>query len=130
MRGGKAGRSFDLAVEAVLRRPLVDGVEQPVHLEIGERALVAQRTGELRLAVPDPGETADQLHADGAERVEVERHALGRAHKLHGRDAPRAGDVVDLVVALMMHAGMFHPPLDVLAAIHAGRADVLAHRKA
>ena len=28
--------------------------------------------------------------------------------------------------ALVMHAGMFHPPLDVLAAIHARRADVLA----
>ena len=32
-------------------RPFVDRVEQPVHLEVGQRALVSQRSRELRLAV-------------------------------------------------------------------------------
>ena len=40
-------------VDAVGRRPLVDGVEQPAELEVGELALVAQRPGELRAAVAD-----------------------------------------------------------------------------
>ena len=63
-------------VHAVGRRPLVDGVEQPVELEVGELALVPQRPGELGAAVADAGEAADQLHADAGERVEVERRRV------------------------------------------------------
>src|SRR4051812_3613385 len=36
---GKAVRRIDLAVEAIPGRPLVYGVQQPVHLEIGHRAI-------------------------------------------------------------------------------------------
>ena len=64
------------------RRPLVDRVEQPAELEVGELALVAQRPGELRAAVADAGEPADELHADARERVEVERRPFGRARRV------------------------------------------------
>ena len=108
----------DRVVDAVGRRPLVDGVEQPAELEVGELALVPQRPGELGAAVADAGETADQLHADAGERVEVERGAFGRAGELHRRHAARPHDVVDLVVALVEHAGRLHPPVDVATPVH------------
>ena len=62
------------------------------------------------------------------ERVEVEGRAVGRAGKLQRGHAARPPDVVDLVVALVEHAGRIHPPLQIPAAIHARRADVLAGR--
>ena len=46
--------------------------------------------------------------------------------ELQRGDAARPVDVVDRVVALVEHAGRVHPPLDVPAAIDAGRPDVLA----
>ena len=78
------------------------------------------------LAVADAGEAADQLHADAGERVEVERRALGRSRELHRRHAAGPHDVVDLVVALVEHAGRLHPPVDVATPVHAGPAHVLA----
>ena len=105
-------------------------VEQPAHLEIGQRAHVAQRAGELRLAVlGDAGEPADEPDADVGQRIEVERRPVGRAGELQRRHPARPLDVVDRVVALVEHAGGVHPPLDVLAAVDAGRADVLADRE-
>ena len=56
--------------------------------------------------------------------------AVGRAGELQRRHPSRPRDVVDLVVALVVHAGGVHPPLHVLAAIDARRADVLADRRA
>ena len=79
-------------------------------------------------SVGDAGETAGQLHAGVGERVEVEGRAVGRSGKLQRGHAPRARDVVHLVVALVEHAGRVHPPFQILAAIHARRADVLAGR--
>jgi hypothetical protein len=47
-------RRIDRVADAVRRGPLVDRVQQPVLLEIGELAQIAQRSGELGLAVPNP----------------------------------------------------------------------------
>src|SRR5262249_9560078 len=119
-------RRIDLVVEAVRAGPFVDQFEQAAHLEIGERTHVAQRTGELRLAVfGDAGETADQLHPDIAERVQVEGGAIRRAGKLQRGYAPRPRDVIHLVVTLVEHARGVHPPFEILAAIDAWRPDVL-----
>ena len=130
-RRPRSGRSAAAARPASSRplvgRPPVDGVEQPVHLEVGQRALVAQRARELQPAVADAGEPADQRDADVGQRVEVERRPLGRADQLERGHPARPGDVVDLVVALVEHAGGVHPPLDVPAAVGPGRPDVLAH---
>src|SRR3954447_6237219 len=46
----EAVRGLDLAVEAVLGHPPVDGIEQPSRLEVGQGALVAQRARELEPA--------------------------------------------------------------------------------
>ena len=54
------------------------------------------------------------------ERVEVDVAAVGRAGELQRRHAARAHDVVDLVVALVVHARGVHPPVDVPAAIARG----------
>jgi hypothetical protein len=45
------------------------------------------------------------------------------------RHAPRPFNVVDLIVALVEHAGGVHPPLQVLAAIEPGCPDVFADRQ-
>ena len=123
-------RRLHRVVEAVRARPFVDEVEQPAHLEIGERAHVAQRPGKLRLAVfGDAGETADQPHADVGEGVEVQGRAVGCAGKLQRGNPSRPRDVVHLVVALVEHAGGVHPPFQILAAIDARRPDVLSDRQ-
>ena len=87
------------------RRPLVDRVQQPVQLEVGELAQVAQRAGELRLAVADAGEPADELRrpSDG-ERVQVDVAPVGIARELERRQGAGAPQVVDLVVALVVQA--------------------------
>src|ERR1700722_10841202 len=114
-------------VDAVVRRPFVDGIEQPPELEVRELALVSQGAGELGLSPVDPGESADQLYTDACERIEVERGPLGCAGELHRRNAPRPYDVVDLVEAFIEHAGCFHPPVDVPVAVHAWPAYVFAY---
>ncbi len=90
--------------------------------------MIAKRTGELRLAVIDAHEAADEFHADIVKRVEIECCASLRAGQLQGRHATGAIDVVDLVIALIQDACRIHPPFDIAAAIDSGRADVLAHR--
>ena len=123
----KAVRRLDLAVEAALGRPAVDDVEQPAELEVGQRALVRKRARELQPAVIDAGEPADQPDAAVGQGIEIQRAPLGRADELERGDPARPLDVVDLVVALVEHAGGIHPPLDVAAAVGPGCADVLAH---
>ena len=59
----------------LLAREAVDDVEQPAELEVGQRALVRQRAGELQPAVIDAGETADQPDAAVAERIEIQSRA-------------------------------------------------------
>ena len=119
----------DLVVAAVLARPLVEGVEQAVHLEVGEREHVAQAAGEQRDAVAHRGPAAHQLDPHGGERVEVERHPLGGADELRGGQPPGAGEVLDLVVPLVPHARVVHPPQHVAAAVDAGHPHVLADRE-
>ena len=51
---------------------------------------------------------------------------LGRADQLRRRDVAGADEVVDLVVALVEHAGGVEPPEDVAAAIGPRHAHVLA----
>ena len=86
-----------------------------------------QRSRELRLSLGDAGDPADELDADVGQRVEVERPALGRAGQLKRRHPPRPVDVIDLVVALVVHAGDVHPPFDVLAPVDARRPHMLAN---
>ena len=61
--------------------------------------------------------------------IEVEGGAVGCAGKLQRGNPSRPRDVVHLVVALVEHAGGVHPPFQILAAIDARRADVLADRQ-
>ena len=101
-----------------------------LHLEIGERAHVAQRSGELCLAAfSDPCESADQPHSYLGEGIEVESRSIGCAGQLQRRNPARPRDVVDLVIALVEDTCGIHPPLQVLATIHSGSSNVLAHRQ-
>ena len=63
-RSARAGRRRIAA--PWLRRPLIERVEQPFHLQIGERELIAQAAGEQRPAVAHRREPADDLDAGGA----------------------------------------------------------------
>ena len=56
-------------------RPLVERVEQALHLQIGEREHVPQPAREQRAAVAHGGEAPHELDADRGERVEIERRA-------------------------------------------------------
>ena len=92
--------------------------------------VVAQRPGELQpCRRADPGQAADDAHAQRAQRVEVDSATVGVAGELQRRHAARALEVVDRVVALVEDAGSVHPPLDVRAAIASRHADVLADRQ-
>ena len=122
-------RQLHLIVEPVLGGPLVDGVKQPALFQVGEGALVAERAGELCLAVREPGERAHEPHPQIGECVEIQRAPLRRPDQLGRRNPPCADDVVDLVVSLVVQPGAVHPPQDVLAAIDARHADMLADRK-
>ena len=108
--------------------PLVERVEEAVHLEVGQRKHVPQAAREERAAVAHHRQPADDLDAHGVERVEIERRALGRAHELRRRQPSRARQVVDLVVALVPHARAIHPPQHVAPAVGARQPHVLAHR--
>ena len=115
-RSGSPG-GLELTVEPVLGRPLVDRVEQPAELEVGQRAHVAQRPGELRPPVADPGESPDEADPDRRQGVEIERRPRRCADDLQRREPAHPDDVVDLVVALVHHADVVHPPLDVAAPV-------------
>ena len=70
-------------IKALLARPLVAETQQSAHLEIGQRAHVAQRSGKLRLTVfADTANAANQLHAYFGKSVDVECRSIGRACKL------------------------------------------------
>ena len=117
-------RLVDSGVGAAL--PLVEAIEQAVQLEIGETAGVGQPAGEEGHAVADRPEATDDLDAELGERVEVERSALGSADQLRRRNVAGPDEIVDRVVALVEHAGGFHPPEDVAASIGARHPHVLA----
>ena len=115
----EAMRRLHLIVEPVLGGPLVDGVEQPALLQVGQGALVTERAGKLCLAFREPGERAHEPHPQIGERVEIQRGPLWRPDQLGRRNPPCAHDVVDLVVSLVVQTGAVHPPQDVLAAVGA-----------
>src|SRR5690606_13439391 len=119
-------RRPELAAVTALLCPFVEPVEQTRELQVGHRAMVAQRAGELRLAVRGADEPADELDAALGQRVLIERRALGRADELRRRHAARADDIVDLVVALVEDADGVEPPLDIEPAIRARHPDMLA----
>src|SRR5690606_31381746 len=79
-------------------RPLVEPVEQPVHLEIGEREQVLETAREERLAVADGGEPPDELDAGSAQGIQVERRSLGRADELRRRQIARTLEIVYFIV--------------------------------
>ena len=117
---------IQLAVKIVRRRPLVEHLQQPVQLEVGQLAQVAQRTRELQGAVADAGHASDDAHADRAQRVEVDVAPVGIAGNLERRQVARPVEVLHVVVQLVIHARGVHPPQDVAASIGARRADMLA----
>ena len=70
-RGRRAGRlealgRADVGVARVAARPLVERVEQPIHLQVGQRELIAQPAREQRPAVAHGGQPADELDAGRA----------------------------------------------------------------
>ena len=117
------------ALGARVLGPFVDGVEQPAHLQVGQRAVIGQPAREQRLAVADGGELADDLDPGIAERVQVEAGMVPRPGQLQRGHPAGALDVVDLGPELVQHAGRVHPPLDVAPAIEPGHADMLAGRE-
>ena len=98
-------------------------------LQVRERADVAQAAGEQRAAVADGRPAADQLDAHRRQRAQIERRSLGRPDELRRRQPPRPREIVELVVALVPHAGRVHPPQDIAAAIGARQPHVLPDRE-
>jgi hypothetical protein len=109
--------------------PVVERVEQPFQLEVCERDDVAQTAREERVAVAHRRPAANQLDADLVQRVEIERCSFRGSDELGSRQTPRAGEVLDLVVALVPHTGGMHPPENVTAAVHPGQAYVFSDRQ-
>jgi len=60
---------IDLGIQPFGPSPLVEHSEQPSHLQVGERADVAQAAGEQRAAVTDGRAASHELDADRGERV-------------------------------------------------------------
>ena len=114
-------------VQVVGGGPFIDGVEKPAELQISQLTLVAQRARELRPAIVDACEAADQFHAHAREGIEVEGGPIFRAGELHRRDAAGSDDVIHFVVALVEHARCFHPPMNVPAPVQPRPTHVLAH---
>ena len=123
-------RMSDWRAEAVAHAlcvdPGVDALDQPVHLQVGERATVGQRARKFHPSAVDSDQLADELDPRGARHVEVDRCALGRSDELQGWEATCAVEIVDLVVADVHHASDVHPPLDVTASIDPRQTYVLA----
>ena len=121
----RSGRSTSSSMPAcVAHSSKVD--EQPVHLEIGERARVGQRSGELGDAVAEPAESTDDPDPEITQRVEVDRASLRGADELGRGEMAGADDVVERVVPLVEDACCVGPPEDVAAAVGPGHPDVFA----
>ncbi len=76
-RRGEALGGGDVAAGLVVRDPVVDAIEQSAELQVGHRAVVAQGTGELGLAVGNAGEPAHDLEA--AADVNAFRSSVARS---------------------------------------------------
>ena len=109
--------------------PTIDAGKEPVHLQIGQCAVVGQRSRELRLAVTKADEATHELDARLAQAVEIDGHALRRSDQLGRRQAPRPFDVLDGIVANVHGADGIHPPQDVPSAVGARHSDVLSDGK-
>ena len=117
---------IDLGIQPLGPSPLVEHSEQPSHLQVRERADVAQAAGEQRAAVTDGRAASHELDADRDERVEIERRPLGCPDELRRGQLPRPPEIVELVVALVPDAGRVHPPQDIAAAIGPRQPHVLS----
>ena len=120
----RSGSPRSSPVAAAVARPLVEGVEEAVELQIRQREHVPEPTGEERPAVAGRRDSAHQLDPDRGEGIQVERR-VRRADELRRGQAPGAGQIVDRVVPLVPHARAVHPPEHVASAVPAREADVL-----
>jgi len=119
-------RCRQTGVQFVLGRELVDSLEQAILFEVGVGDDVGERPRELSFRASDLHQFADDVDAGGNEGVEIEGATLWAADELEGRQSPRLGDVVDLVVPLIELTDHVHPPVDVSLAVLAGEPDVAA----
>ncbi len=126
MRVG-SGRGPRPSARPAVSSPVVDGVEEAAELEVGEAADVGQRAGEVRRAVGDRRQPADEAGAPIGQDVEIEVGAIGGAGDLRRGDVAGADQVVDLVVALVESTDAVEPPHDVVAPIGPRQPDVFAH---
>ena len=122
---GRAG----LSVIPLRLGPLVERVQQALHLEVREREHVPQATGEQRAAVTYRRPAAYQLDAHRGERVEIQRRPLGGPDELGRRQPPGPGEILNLVVPLVPHARRVHPPQHIASAVRARQPHVLPHRE-
>ena len=63
-------------VEPSGERPVVEGLQQAVHLEVGEFAKIGKRAGELGDPAVDAAEASNDVHALIDQRVEIDRPSL------------------------------------------------------
>ena len=120
-RGRQPVRRRDRAVEAIVARPGVDQCPAVVPSCRSDSAhMLRSEPANCALPSGDAGEAADQRHANdrvSALRSSVERSGVPASCNDGTSTRPR--NVVDLVIALVEHAGRVHPPLEVPAAIEA-----------
>src|SRR5581483_691048 len=81
-RGLGTLRRLDVVVGTCGGGPFVEARQQSVHLEVGERAHVGERTGQLRDGAGDAAEATDDAHARIHEPVQIEGRARRRADQL------------------------------------------------
>jgi hypothetical protein len=81
--------------------PIIERLQQPVHLEIGHRAHVGQRAGELGLTTSDSSQSPDDLHSAIGERVQVNRAAFWGPDQLGRREIPGSNEIIHLGVTLI-----------------------------
>src|SRR5689334_958291 len=97
-------------IQRPLARPGIEGLEQSLHLEIGECELIAQAAREERTAIAYRGKATHDLDSRSLQYVQVQRRVLGRTHELRRGKPARTLEIIDLVVTLTPHARVLHPP--------------------
>ena len=102
----QSARPDRFGLSSLLPRPGVEGIEQPLHLQIRQRKLIGETAREQRAAIPYGGELADELDPGGGQRVQIQRQTLARADQLRRGQPPRALEILDLIVALVPDPGV------------------------
>src|SRR5205085_3984449 len=108
--GFEAMRWLDLVIQSPIGGPGIDAVEKPIHLEIGQRALIAERARELRLAIGDARQASGETDPDAGQPIEIDGSPIEGTGQLERRYVSRAPDVVDLVEPIVEHPRGIHPP--------------------